>query len=225
MSLADAQSLAIRKLLSKSAYDSNIAPGPPLPKSHPSPALIAKLHLECASLYSSALSLAKTQSASASSKSKDGDGEVTVDLRRYLGDEVAFHGALARKWLGVDAGENGRNEKGGEAVGYLGWAKKELGMGAKGKEGKERRKEKVLDELDGVNVFLKHYRKLNDSVSLVFSSEAFEWGVIELCYEPVAAFPACSYTNGSPGVYPSGPTGGSGQALRASSAGVWSWLC
>jgi hypothetical protein len=180
MSLADAQSLAIRKLLSKSAYDSNIAPGPPLPKSHPSPALIAKLHLECASLYSSALSLAKTQSATASSKNKDGDGEVTVDLRRYLGDEVAFHGALARKWLGVDAGENGRNEKGGEAVGYLGWAKKELeelkdggkgkalGMGAKGKEGKEKRKEKVLDELDGVNVFLKHYRKLNDSVSLVF---------------------------------------------------------
>ena len=60
MSLADAQTLAIRKLLSKSAYDSTLSPGPPLPKSHPSPALLAKLYLECHALYSSAYALVST---------------------------------------------------------------------------------------------------------------------------------------------------------------------
>ncbi|KAK0476744.1 BRO1-like domain-containing protein [Armillaria novae-zelandiae] len=120
LSLADAQSLAIRKLLSKSAYDSNITPGPPLPTSHPSPALIAKLHLECGSLYSSARSLAKTPGSTGDT------GGVSVALRRYLADEYAYHSALAHKWLGVDAGEFGGTAKGGDAVGFLAWAKKEL---------------------------------------------------------------------------------------------------
>lgn len=176
MALADAQSLAIRKLLSKSAYDSTVTPGPPLPKSHPSPALISKLHLECASLYSSARSLAKTPSSSKLKfKGKEGgDGEVSADLRRYLADEGAFHAALARKWLGVDAGENGGTVKAGEAVAFLAWAKKELeelkdggrGLGiGREKEKKERRKDKVMEELESVTVFWTHYKKINDSVS------------------------------------------------------------
>ncbi|KAJ7205913.1 BRO1 domain-containing protein [Mycena haematopus] len=160
-SLADAQALAIRKLLSKSAYDSNVAPGPPLPKSHPSPALISKLHLECASLYSSARTLAKTPSSAGKGKPKgssSADGEVSADLRRYLNEETVFHDALARKWLGVDAGENGGSDRGGDAVGFLIWAKKEL------EELKGRKKDRVSDELDSVNVFLKHYKKLNDTL-------------------------------------------------------------
>jgi len=126
MSLADAQTLAIRKLLSKSFYDSNVTPGPPLPKSHPAPGLIAKLHLECASLYSSARTLAKTPSAS--SKSSD---DVSAELRHYLGDEASLHSAIAKKWLGIDAGEKGGESKAGDAVGFLVWAKK----GAAGIEG------------------------------------------------------------------------------------------
>ena len=71
MALADAQNLAIRKLLSKAAFENTLTPGPPLPKSHPSPALVAKLHLECAALYATARSLVKTPGASrASSKPK-----------------------------------------------------------------------------------------------------------------------------------------------------------
>ncbi|KAJ7366650.1 BRO1 domain-containing protein [Mycena albidolilacea] len=159
-SLADAQTLAIRKLLSKAAYDSNVTPGPPLPKSHPSPALISKLHLECASLYSSARTLAKTPSSAGKGKPKGTsvDGEVSADLRRYLHDETVFHDALARKWLGVDAGENGGTDRGGDAVGFLIWAKKEL------EELKGRKKDRVSDELETVNVFLKHYKKVNDSL-------------------------------------------------------------
>ncbi|KAJ7043911.1 BRO1 domain-containing protein [Mycena alexandri] len=160
-SLADAQTLAIRKLLSKSAYDSNVTPGPPLPKSHPSPALISKLHLECSSLYSSARTLAKTPSSAGKGKAKgssSADGEVSADLRRYLNEETVFHDALARKWLGVDAGENGGSDRGGDAVAFLLWAKKEL------EELKGRKKDRISDELDSVNVFLRHYKKVNDSL-------------------------------------------------------------
>ncbi|SJK97145.1 uncharacterized protein ARMOST_00396 [Armillaria ostoyae] len=170
LSLADAQSLAIRKLLSKSAYDSNITPGPPLPKSHPSPALIAKLHLECGALYSSARSLAKTPGSTGDT------GEVSVALRRYLADEYAFHSALAHKWLGVDAGEFGGTAKGGDAVGFLVWSKKELEdlkdggkgigitRGEKEKIGRTLRKGKVAEELESVNIWLKNYKKVNDTL-------------------------------------------------------------
>ncbi|CAK5270293.1 unnamed protein product [Mycena citricolor] len=157
LSLADAQTLAIRKLLSRSIYDSYVAPGPPLPKSHPSPALISKLHLECSSLYGSALTLSKTLGSTSKSRFKPSD-EVSSDLRRYLTDEAAFHNAMAHKWLGIDAGENGGTDRGGEAVALLAWAKKDL------EELKSRRKDRVIEELAGVNVFLKHYKKVNDSL-------------------------------------------------------------
>ncbi|KAF8843047.1 hypothetical protein BDN67DRAFT_964942 [Paxillus ammoniavirescens] len=147
MALADAQTLAIRKLLSKAAFDSTLSPGPPLPKSHPSTALVAKLHLECAALYSSARTLAMTPSkasaasgsgsglkasfGSVSKSSGDGSGtgataEVSADLLKYLERETKFHTALAHKWLGVDAGESAKPGKGGEAVGFLKWAQQEL---------------------------------------------------------------------------------------------------
>lgn len=196
MALADAQNLAIRKLLSKAAFESTLTPGPPLPKSHPSPALVAKLHLECASLYSSARSLVKTPGATkSSSKSRlklplgkdrnantsgereDTGEEVAQELRRYLADEVALHAALARKWLGVDAGEHGGTSKGGVAVGFLAWAKKELEelksghasggivSGEREKEMRERRKARVQEELERTITFLVGYKKMNDAVS------------------------------------------------------------
>lgn len=142
MALGEAQALAIRKLLSKSAYDGIVTPGPPLPKSHPPPGLVAKLHLECSSLFSSARSLVKTASGSKSktkfkpsfgkNKGTDDDAnegsveDITPELKRYLADEATLHYALATKWLGVDCGESGGLDRAGQAVGYLQWAKKEL---------------------------------------------------------------------------------------------------
>jgi len=186
MSLADAQSLAIRKLLTKAAFDSTITPGPPLPKSHPSPALIAKLHLECASLYSSARALAKTPASShhksklSFSKGKErdsddfGSGEVSPVLRHYLSSEAAFHSILAHKWLGVDAGER---SQAGESVGFLSWAKQELAdlkdtngkslsvnASDREKEMREWRKARLAQETECVAAFLKGYQKMNDSV-------------------------------------------------------------
>jgi len=170
MSLADGQSLAIRKLLSQASSESSVAPGPPLPKSHPSPMLLAKLHLECASLYSSARSLIKNLEASKS----DVHGDVSSDLRRYLSEEAAFHGALSKKWLGVDAGENGGANKGGEAVAFMAWAKKELlevkdssngiNRGKVDKEQKTELKNRVALELNNITLFHKHYQKMNDTV-------------------------------------------------------------
>ncbi|KAF8971099.1 BRO1-like domain-containing protein [Flammula alnicola] len=174
MSLADAQTLAIRRLLSKSAYDSNITPGPPLPKSHPPPALLAKLHIECASLYSSARLLAKTPGASKNSSSGDSSKEVSSDLRRYLGNQATLHSALSHKWLGVEAGEKGGPDKGGEAVAFLQWSKKELeevkdagklsSIVHSEKEKEERWKEKISEELASVDVFFRYYRKMNDTL-------------------------------------------------------------
>lgn len=178
MAFADAQQLAIRKLMTKSAYDSTVSPGPPLPKSHPSPALIAKLHLECAELYSSARALAKTPGASrmkVKSKSRDNE-EVSPSLRHYLSDSADFCGALARKWLGVDTGDNGAASQGGIAVAFLGWAKSELeelrGTNRVGanfdkdrREARGRLKEDVDRELETVTVYYKYYKKINDSLN------------------------------------------------------------
>ncbi|KIJ49594.1 hypothetical protein M422DRAFT_74636 [Sphaerobolus stellatus SS14] len=161
LALADAQNLTIRKLMSKSAYDSLVAPGPPLPKSHPSPALIAKLYIFAASNYASARSLAKTPS----------DGDVSSDLRKYLAHEATFADALAHKWLGVDAGEH---SKAGEAIAFLKWSKTELedlggarkvsmGIG-KNSENKKPKKSRITFETESVSSFLQNYKKMNDTM-------------------------------------------------------------
>lgn len=109
-----------------------------------------------------------------SAQSSKEEMSVLEDLIKFLADAVAMHLAMAHKWLGVDAGENYIDTKGGEAVGYLTWAKKELeemkeggmkgGGKEEGKDGKKERKERVADELQSVTLFLRHYKKLNDSV-------------------------------------------------------------
>lgn len=74
-------------------------------------------------------------------------------------------------------------EKGGEAVAFLQWAKKELedlkdggkliNIGNTDKEQEERWKNTVADELSSVNVFYKYYKKMNDTVWAKFFSLAF----------------------------------------------------
>jgi hypothetical protein len=176
MALADAQTLAIRRLMSKSTYDSNVTPGPPLPASHRPPSLLAKLHIECASLYSSARTLAMTLGSSKSSSKESANKEVSSDLRRYLGDQATFHSAMAHSWLGVDAGEKGGTDKGGEAVAFLQWARKELeelkdggklvSIGATEKEKTDKRKDKINSELARINLFYQYYKKMNDTVCI-----------------------------------------------------------
>ncbi|XP_006460727.1 hypothetical protein AGABI2DRAFT_203891 [Agaricus bisporus var. bisporus H97] len=161
LALADAQSLAIRKRLSKAAFENNIAPGPPLPSSHPPVSFIAKLHLECASLYGSAKTLAKA-----------GGNNISSEIRKYLTDRIAFHTALSHKWLGIEAGEKGGMDRAGDAVAFLAWAKEELETLkdsnpslhiVKGDKEKTKRSQ-LLDELESTDTFYTYYKKMNDSL-------------------------------------------------------------
>ncbi|KAI5476732.1 pH-response regulator protein palc [Pseudohyphozyma bogoriensis] len=173
LSLADANLLAIRRLMSRSLSLSHTTttPGPPLPSSHPSPSLLSKLHLNVYTLYDSARSLLKTASLSPTST-----GEIVPELRRYLSDGRAIALGLSYKWLGVDAGENGGREKAGESLRWLEMARKELeevegkakGLKGlkigKGKSAGKERKGKVEGELDAIAAFYGGYKKVNDTV-------------------------------------------------------------
>ena len=160
--------------MSKSNYDSNVTPGPPLPASHRPPSLLAKLHIECASLYSSARTLVMMLGSSKTSSKESSNKEVSSELRRYLNDQSTFHSAMAHSWLGVDAGEKGGTERGGEAIAFLQWARKELeelkdggklvSIGTAEKGRMDKRKERINSELARINVFCKYYKKMNDTV-------------------------------------------------------------
>ena len=58
--MADAERLALRKLLSRAIMDIITSPGPPLPRTHPSPSLLAKMAINVHTLYDEARSLAKS---------------------------------------------------------------------------------------------------------------------------------------------------------------------
>lgn len=153
--------------MTKSSYDSTVSPGPPLPASHPSPALLAKLHLEASALCASAESLLRIPA------SRKHDMEVAEPLLLYAHDSAALHSALARKWLGADAG--GRDAM-GVAVGFLRWAKRELDAlrdgGARshggGKEerldGRRERRGRIAAEAEDSAQFLRYYTQMNDTV-------------------------------------------------------------
>ncbi|KAH7917850.1 hypothetical protein BV22DRAFT_1187593 [Leucogyrophana mollusca] len=127
-----AQSLPVRKPLARSTADAPVAPGPPLPQSQPSPAFLAKLHLECAAAPvrvvegagSATLLLAsKFSKGSGSGSGAGAGGEITPVLKHHLFAHTALHTALAHIWLGADAGEG---EHAGDAVGFLAWAHRGL---------------------------------------------------------------------------------------------------
>jgi len=154
--------------MTKSSYESTVAPGPPLPASHPSPALLAKLHLEASALCASAESLLRIPA------SRKNDMEVAEPLLLYARDCVALHGALARKWLGADAGAH---DSPGVAIGFLGWAKRELdalrdgggrshgGGKEEGRDGRRERRGRIAAEAEDAAQFLRYYTRMNDTVS------------------------------------------------------------
>jgi hypothetical protein len=172
LALAAAQALAIRKLLTKSSYDNTVASGPPFPASHPSPALLAKLHLEASALCASADSLLRIPAA------RKHDMEVAEPLLLFARDGAALHGALARKWLGADAGVH---DALGVSVGFLTVAKRDLdalrdgsarpGGGAGTKEevrdGRRERRERIAAEAEDAARLLRQFKQVNDSVCCV----------------------------------------------------------
>jgi hypothetical protein len=187
--IADAHITAIRKLLLPVLPHMLFAPpGPPLPANHPSPSLLAKLYLHVASLYTSASGLLRSHTdpprKGKSVESVEGvEGEVIPELKRYLRKESALASALAHKWLGVDAGENGKGQKVGEAVAWVKEAQSRLeeledgkvrekmkglsfGKGSeKKKEERKARQGRVERELVDIAAWVRAYTRMNDTVS------------------------------------------------------------
>lgn len=181
--------MAISKLMHPTLAHSLINPGPPLPKFHPSPSLLAKLYLHVGSLYDSARALLKIPEATptklfsrnkADSDSDAVEGEVIPALKRYLVKESLLASALAHKWLGIDAG----SDKTGLAIAWLTEARKRvevleeskvrekmkglsLGLGKDKKQKEEVRRQRrgrVEWEKDGLDEWLKMLSRMNDTV-------------------------------------------------------------
>ena len=190
LALAAAQALAIRKLQTKSSYDGIVASGPPFPASHPSPALLAKLHLEASALHASAESLLRIPAA------RKHDMEVAEPLLLFARDGAALHGALARKWLGADAGGH---DALGVAVGFLTVAKRELealrdgharpggsgGTKEEVRDGRRERRERIVAEAEDAARLLRQFKQINDSVCASCSSAP---GSANAIYRPPLSF-------------------------------------
>lgn len=168
-----------------------ITPGPPLPASHPSPSLLAKLYLNVYNLYESSRALAKSVGPTTGgaqkllnsikrdrpalttrgSDSEASDG-IAPDFRTYMTDGRAFSSSLGYKWLGVDAGENSSNT--GTALGWLVLSRngllalqdrsKTVLPLKKGKVERAKRKDRITEELDDIDGFIKAYKRINDTV-------------------------------------------------------------
>lgn len=193
--LADAEKLAIRRLLSKSVAIAQAVtiPGPPLPRGHPSPSLLSKLYINVYAHYDSARSLAKSvgtsgggmkgqfkqtfkRDKSSTNENDDAAEAISADFRTYLSDGRAFSNALANKWLGVDAGESAT--KAGDAIAYLTIARnglldlqkraKTVFALRKGKAERAKRKDRLVEELEDIDAFLSAYRHMNDTASRAF---------------------------------------------------------
>lgn len=127
--LADAHALAIRKLQAPALAQATdtLTPGPPLPAGHPSPSLLAKLHLHTSSLYHEAHALLRQgvrAPAAPRAKLQETLHKMKLDPRApgaavlpYMQREAQWHQALAYKWLGLDAGEQGGDM--GWGIAYL----------------------------------------------------------------------------------------------------------
>ena len=128
LAMADAHALAIRKLLVPYARHH----GPPLPPQHPSPSLLAKLHLHTASLFLEAHTLGAQSLGMEPHSAKHKLAQKLHALRpdTDVDDKMAFlpyarrsahtHKALAYQWLGIDQGEYAKNT--GWAMAYLAMA-------------------------------------------------------------------------------------------------------
>ena len=122
--------------------------------------------------------LMRDNSASTSSTDSSSDA-IAQDLRTYLTDGRTFSSSLGYKWLGVDAGENAN--KTGEAISWLGLARTgllELQSRAKvvmplrkGKAERSKRKDRIVEELEDIDAFMKSYKRTNDMVNFALMIE------------------------------------------------------
>ncbi|WVO13475.1 hypothetical protein L204_101094 [Cryptococcus depauperatus] len=199
--LADAHLTAIRKLMLPVLIHTYFTPpGPPLPPNHPSAALLSKLYLHVNHLYNSSRALLKVhqQPIHTSNPSRkllranseqeviepdSVEGDIISPIKRYLAKESLLALALAHKWLGVDTGENNKENKVGEALAWVKDAQNKLeeledskvraklkGLSLRQGNDKKReermaRKGRVERELEVCKAWVKAYQKINNTVT------------------------------------------------------------
>ena len=174
LSLAISQSLAIRKLMSPLFAYTLQNPGPPLPKNHPSPQILLKLHIDTSSLFSVSRMLLKS---SIKSTFKVQHVDLPTDLKLFTKRCENFHSSIAKKWLGVDAASNGQT---GFAIAWLRLSYDELSESSSStsserfkllskntRKARDERKSLLEVELSSIDTYLKAYKQLNDTVSIV----------------------------------------------------------
>ncbi|KAJ1019584.1 hypothetical protein NDA18_006062 [Ustilago nuda] len=129
--LAEAQALAIRKLVSPSLASSvdRVTPGPPLQKGHPSASLLAKLHLSVVEEMEASLALMRTVRERGRSKAKKGgvggrkvggaggagEAGLSANYEHELSSRISeTNDAIAPMGLGhADEGDTGGGGEGG----------------------------------------------------------------------------------------------------------------
>lgn len=162
------------------------------------------------------------------------EGELNAGFKRYLKKEAMLSQALAHKWLGVDAGENGKGARIGEAIAWCKDAQtrlqvmedgavrekmKGLGIGKSNdrkKEERRARKGRVKRDLEDVGAWVKTYTRQNDTVGHLQIWADRETGDVKAEHEPSGLVPAgtwCRYID-----EPVRSTDLCGQGFRATSA-------
>lgn len=171
LSLAISQSLAIRKLMSPLHAYTLHNPGPPLPKSHPSPQILLKLHLDTSSLFNASRVMLKS---SIKLTLRVQHVDLPPDLKAHTKRREVFHAGVAKKWLGIDAANNGNT---GFAIAWLKAASEELADNVSSssserlkilsksiRKARDERKNELEVELSSIETYLKAYKQLNDTV-------------------------------------------------------------
>lgn len=214
----------------------------PLPKGHPSPGLLAKLHIEVATLYSSSRTLLKTIKNSKGSplEGLNIDDDIEPSLMEYLRKEWALAEVRSRKWLAVEAGEHSSGEKVGQAIAMLKDAKGRLdelrkhgdigastmkkmkglkiGLGSGGKEEKTERKSRIVQEMADIESFLEIYTHMNNTVSTTLASHTQFTDVH--CFSGL--FPANTVNLQRPGTHARRSTDFFQQTIRSACTSLWS---
>lgn len=160
LAMADAHALAIRKLQAPFG----IAPGTPLPPHHPSPSLLAKLHLHTSTLYRDAHTLMLRALGMDAPKHKlvqklhtlRPDEDTKMAFPAYANKHALAHRARAFLWLGIERGETAHSI--GWAIAYLGMAEHIMA------DVRDKKAKSTALELAHIRQWLATYKKTNDTV-------------------------------------------------------------
>ena len=162
LAMADAHALAIRKLQAPFG----VVPGTPLPVQHPSPSLLAKLHLHTSTLFRDAHTLLMRALGLDAPKQKlvqklhtlRPDEDSKMAFCTYADQQALMHKARAFLWLGIERGEVANST--GWAIAYFDMSERMMSD----LQGRKTKRTSLPLELAHIRQWLATYKKTNDTV-------------------------------------------------------------